>query len=434
MSASGGRYSQLEGQRILRSFSLDEDLGNYGSMGDGKNNGKYPREKVIALPGERESKYIDDDDGNLTDDGVYLDTKSDKLSRTGRQRKKHTTRAKGGEFQTQRRKRRLYFCCVSHDIDIKDLFEHVILAISNSNAQWKAKLFGDALCISRSDPKRSGSITGSAGTVPTIPTSVTGAATAGTGTGGGVAEDGPRLSDVYNQEIFVFEFGAVVFWGFAKGEEKYMLDIVRDFVKDKMIDDIEYESSEDDMAFMVSLSSSSLPRITVANDVITLPETTTPNQRLAVSFAIAQSAIVSIFENRIERKVEEYKFIPETLSKVGKINLPIRRVGQMIGDIFVIRHDLNLHSDVLDTPDFLWEEDIYEPDYLIIAKYLEMESRVDLLNTRLDMLKELLDMIQQQMQNAHASKLEWIVIWLIVIEVGIEVIGGGGSLMGWWSW
>jgi uncharacterized Rmd1/YagE family protein len=106
----------------------------------------------------------------------------------------------------------------------------------------------------------------------------------------------------------------------------------------------------------------------------------------------------------------------------------------MIGDIFVIRHDLNLHSDVLDTPDFLWEEDIYEPDYLIIAKYLEMESRVDLLNTRLDMLKELLDMIQQQMQNAHASKLEWIVIWLIVIEVGIEVIGGGGSLMGWWTW
>jgi uncharacterized Rmd1/YagE family protein len=404
---SGHRYSQLEGQRVLRSHSLDEDPG-YGSMEERKNNGKYPREKVIALPGERESKYIDDDDGNLTDDGVYLDTKPDKLSRTGRQRKKHTTRAKGGEFQSQRKKRRLYFCCVSHDIDIKDLFEHVSLAIANSNAQWKAKLFGDALCISRSDRNRSGSLVGA-------------------------QDDGPRLSDVYNQEVFVFEFGAVVFWGFAKGEEKYMLGIVRDFVKDKMIDDIEYESSEDDMAFMISLSSS-LPRITVANDVITLPDTTTPNQRLAVSFAIAQSAIISIFENRIERKVEEYKFIPETLSKVGKINLPIRRVGQMIGDIFVIRHDLNLHSDVLDTPDFLWEEDIYEPDYLIIAKYLEMESRVDLLNTRLDMLKELLDMIQQQMQNAHASKLEWIVIWLIVIEVGIEVIGGGGSLMGWWTW
>lgn len=404
------RYSKLEGQRISRSFSLDDDLDHpgYGSLDSTMKIGNNSRSKMISLPGERESKYIEDDDGDLTDEGVYLDAKSDKLSRTGRQRKKQTTRAKGGEFQAQRKKRRLYFCCVSHEIDIKDLFEHVSIAISNSNAQWKAKLYGDALCISRADPKR-----------------------------GSITDDGnisPRLSDVYNQEIFVFEFGAVVFWGFAKGEEKYMLDIVRDFVKDKMIDDIEYESSEDDMAFILSLESSSFSRISVANDVITLPETTTPNQRLAVSFAIAQSSIISIFENRIERKVEEYKFIPETLAKVGKINLPIKRVGQMIGDIFVIRHDLNLHSDVLDTPDFLWEEDMYEPDYLIVAKYLEMESRVNLLNTRLDMLKELLDMIQQQMQNAHASKLEWIVIWLIVIEVGIEVIGGGGSLMGWWHW
>jgi uncharacterized Rmd1/YagE family protein len=63
-----------------------------------------------------------------------------------------------------------------------------------------------------------------------------------------------------------------------------------------------------------------------------------------------------------------------------------------------------------------------------------METRVEVLNTRLDMMKELLDMIQQQMQNEHARKLEWIVIWLIVVEVFLEVLGGGGALMGWWAW
>jgi uncharacterized Rmd1/YagE family protein len=100
----------------------------------------------------------------------------------------------------------------------------------------------------------------------------------------------------------------------------------------------------------------------------------------------------------------------------------------------VIRHDLNLHSDILDVPDFFWEEDRFYSDYRIIAKYLEMETRVEVLNTRLDMMKELLDMIQQQMQNEHARKLEWIVIWLIVVEVFLEVLGGGGALMGWWAW
>lgn len=57
-----------------------------------------------------------------------------------------------------------------------------------------------------------------------------------------------------------------------------------------------------------------------------------------------------------------------------------------------------------------------------MSKYLEMQERTAVLNKRLDMLRELLEMIQQQMENDHAAKLEWIVIWLILIEVALEVI------------
>ena len=64
----------------------------------------------------------------------------------------------------------------------------------------------------------------------------------------------------------------------------------------------------------------------------------------------------------------------------------------------------------------------YAPDYKMLWRYLEMSGRVEVLNKRLDMLKELLDVLQQQMENAHASKLEWIVIWLIVIEVIVELV------------
>ena len=62
----------------------------------------------------------------------------------------------------------------------------------------------------------------------------------------------------------------------------------------------------------------------------------------------------------------------------------------MIGEVFVIRHDVNLHSDILDTPDFFWEEDRFAPEYKMFMGYLEMTGRVDVLNKRLDMLRELL--------------------------------------------
>jgi uncharacterized Rmd1/YagE family protein len=91
-----------------------------------------------------------------------------------------------------------------------------------------------------------------------------------------------------------------------------------------------------------------------------------------------------------------------------------------------------------DTPDFFWKQEIFEADYKMVRKflflsvslipfsfvqvtsYLEMSSRTEILNKRLDMLRELLDVLQQQMENAHAIKLEWIVIYLIIAEVVLQ--------------
>jgi uncharacterized Rmd1/YagE family protein len=49
-----------------------------------------------------------------------------------------------------------------------------------------------------------------------------------------------------------------------------------------------------------------------------------------------------------------------------------------------------------------------------------MSGRTEILNKRLDMLRELLDVLQQQMENVHAVKLEWIVIYLIMAEVLLQ--------------
>ena len=54
-----------------------------------------------------------------------------------------------------------------------------------------------------------------------------------------------------------------------------------------------------------------------------------------------------------------------------------------------------------------------------MCDYLEMDDRVDLLNRRFSVLQEMLDMLRDQTNNAHGARLEWIVIWLIVVEVVI---------------
>ena len=85
---------------------------------------------------------------------------------------------------------------------------------------------------------------------------------------------------------------------------------------------------EDDMAFVYDYDALD---ISIANDVITLPSRCEVKERLAVSFAVAQSTILSIFEARVENKIVEYKFIPETLATSGKVELSTKQLGVMIG-------------------------------------------------------------------------------------------------------
>eukprot|EP01038_Epipyxis_sp_PR26KG_P013997 gene13997-18773_t len=222
------------------------------------------------------------------------------------------------------------------------------------------------------------------------------------------------------KEIFVFDFGAIVFWGFRPGEEQEFLTLIKEgYVMKGLLSDSEFEQGEDDMAFVTSSETSS---ITIANDVLSLPDRTTVKSRLAASFAIAQSAVLAIFEARVEHRIRDYKYIPERLALNGKIKLSPKELGNMIGEVYVIRHDVNLHSEILDIPDYFWKEYEVEPIYRMTVSYLEMEPRTEILNKRLDLLRELLSVLQQQHENAHNVKLEWIVIWLILISIVLELL------------
>lgn len=431
----------MDTEPLLQNKRSDQKRRNYGSRNQPPNmdddNEIIP---IVRAPSDDEMEepmYRADEFGTVRNDSRAI--------LTGRMRKKLAARLVGGEFQARRLKRRVYVCCISSELDIQELHDHC----THESSKWKVRLYGDALCLSsykkggmhvnfdiprrrQSFPHRKNMFDDDDLGLEFMqdqPKKIPPAILSKTASAEFPTPD--VVLDEVRQEIFVFEFGAVVFWGFSVGEESEVLRVIRDFSKRGDIIESEFISSEDDMAFVAVADINSMR---IANDMITLPEISTVKQRLSISYAIAQSSVVSLFEHRIEEKVTEYKFIPETLSKIGKIDLSTRRIGMMIGDIFVIRHDLNLHTDILDTPDYFWDEDRYEGDYERVLKYLEMESRVEVLNKRLDMLKELLDVLHAQMENAHSTKLEWIIIWLIVLEVVIQGIGSAGGIFGLWTW
>ena len=188
--------------------------------------------------------------------------------KTGRQRKRIAARSKGGEFQARRRKRRVYFCCIGSEIDVEKLVDRyspllnavtilkrkLFLPFPHPRFLGKGitcKLYDEVLhiCIEKdlmNMPQVVASHKLESVTIQevdeTLPLSRTGYSEYGDpGTLFSQSYDSetnthhhPSLpipattaadsvvhhqSGISNQrEVFVFGFGAVVFWGFPRGE------------------------------------------------------------------------------------------------------------------------------------------------------------------------------------------------------------------------
>lgn len=217
--------------------------------------------------------------------------------------------------------------------------------------------------------------------------------------------------------VFIFSFGCVVAWGLEREDERRVVS--------GLMDDPAVRSGATSAAERVEAHDTLLfgpgPSCCCKNDVIRLASDE-PLEKLSLSYALAQSAKLFVWEARVDVTINQVKHIPDNLAKTGKVDLTETRISKLIGKVFLERTQVNLHSEILDSPGFLWEDDQHEPGYLDLRDHLDVSDRVNLLNTRLDILRELLEILSNQLSNKHSSRLELIVIWLIIAEIIVSIL------------
>ena len=209
--------------------------------------------------------------------------------------------------------------------------------------------------------------------------------------------------------VFCFPYGAAVFWGLTKDQTLAFLDELKRFEEQR------YEDLETDEFTYVYGNTSK-----ILEDEITLPDGEVLS-KLAVSHGIAQSVKLGVFETKIHKTFNSNKHLPEDLARKGKIPLSRADIRRKMGQLFIERSSINLHLDVLDAPEFFWEYPELDRLYRMTSLYLDVTTRVEILNQRLDVIHELFEMLGNELQNQHSNRLEWTIIWLIVIEVFLTV-------------
>mmetsp|Transcript_28254 Transcript_28254/g.60908 ORF Transcript_28254/g.60908 Transcript_28254/m.60908 type:complete len:438 (-) Transcript_28254:202-1515(-) len=222
---------------------------------------------------------------------------------------------------------------------------------------------------------------------------------------------------VLTQDTFYFEYGCVVFWGLAEEQERSALAELAPFVREASTSE-ELEKSYDYMTFKFDRNSN--PNRPVRFDRVII-RTLRMEEKLALSYAMSQSSKLFVFEYKVLQSLEKTRFLPKELAMKGEIKYNKKRLNKIIGQLFVEQTEVNLFSSILDSPDFLWDDDEFVPSYQYTRSYLEVDARVALLNSRLAVIRELLDVLTAQVADSNSTRLEWIVVWLIAVELVIGI-------------
>ena len=238
-------------------------------------------------------------------------------------------------------------------------------------------------------------------------------------------------------ECFIFSFGSIVCWGLSEAQIQQLVSLLSvlvdeplaEVMKDEMVYTTVAMKEEQSLAKTLAEAAtppsptpqpeSQRPRIKADNIQL---ETSHVFEKLAYSYAIGQSVKLDAFEEEVAATINDTQDIPVHLASAGSVGMSNKAVTIKMGELFVQRCNVNLHSDILGTPDVFWDFDEFEGMYQAGRQYLDVDKRLAVLNQRLDIMKEMYQILQNQLNVKHANKLEMIVIVLIVAEIFLQTV------------
>ncbi|XP_062584816.1 required for meiotic nuclear division protein 1 homolog isoform X1 [Saccostrea cucullata] len=225
----------------------------------------------------------------------------------------------------------------------------------------------------------------------------------------------------HQKEIFFTKQGSVVFWDVPETERHEVIQFVKELDPESTFDDKFIEDESESM--MVTLSdkeSSILDSNTINMNKTLYNKQKGQLQKYACTNALMQSLHLSAMEKQLEDFIDDTEHLSMDLKAGNPIRIKAREVQQHLGKLFEFRKNLNLCSDLLDTPDFYWDRAELEKLYLDLCKIMQTKYRTKVMNEKINYCCELMELLNNKFTDARHTKLEWMIIVLIMIEVVFE--------------
>ncbi len=207
--------------------------------------------------------------------------------------------------------------------------------------------------------------------------------------------------------VYIFQYGMVSFFNHSVKEINDILHALSALSKEAISSD---QFSEKIQVQIVE----GLQK--VAFDKVVLPSFDTEAIRL-VMMNTSQSVALDRYSNITEQLLEEANEHTKYLEKMGRLNISGYKLMRFIGKTLNIKNQISENLYIFDEPESTWENEKLNKLNLELKNTFDLKIRYRNIYERIEIIRENLELFKDIRQHNESSRLEWIIIILILVEV-----------------
>ncbi len=140
-----------------------------------------------------------------------------------------------------------------------------------------------------------------------------------------------------------------------------------------------------------------------------------------ISFVIAKSVALERIEEQVDLLLDEMEGVIQLLER-GKLAIPDRKLARLASSILNFKYKSIAHIMVLDKPDITWDNEELDHLYGRMANLFELSQRYHEIKTKSETLMDITEVFTGLSHAQRSTRLEWIIIILIALEIVLYVI------------
>ncbi len=206
---------------------------------------------------------------------------------------------------------------------------------------------------------------------------------------------------------FVYRFGSVVFFNMPPERRTAIVDRIKRFIG-RELDTVTSEE------FAVEVDGAGKNEVGFSRAMLDALALEKIN---ILALILAQSTALEYFEFKVDDMLQLVREIGDSFAGGRRRARSSRRIKRAIAQCIAAKQDLVGSLYLLDKPDATWEDPVLDQLHTDAADMFELKDRYRTIDYKLRMIQENLQLIAELLQHRQANFLEWVIIWLIAVEV-----------------